>query len=54
MAAYGFRRRKHDSTGPGKRECEERSWDFSDDTGVVWVCAVDYCDDWTVGDDFEY
>ena len=54
MAAHGLGRREHDSTGFGERQREEWGRHQRDDTRVVWVCAVDHCDDWVVGDDFKY
>lgn len=54
MATYSLGRSKYDSARSGERECEEWSGHVSHDTGMVWLRAVDHCDDWVVGDDFEY
>ncbi len=54
MATYSISCSEYDSARFGKRECKEWSGDVSDDTGLVWIRIVDYCDDWVVGDDIKY
>ena len=54
MATYGFSGCKYNSARFRKWKPEVRSRDVGNDTRVVWICAVDNCDDWTAGDDSEY
>ena len=54
MAAHGFSCCSRNRTGSREWECEIRSGYCSNGAGLVRVCAVDHCDDRSIGDDIEY
>lgn len=54
MATYSVGSCSTDSAGFWKWECKKWCWCYGDDIGLVWVCVVGDCDDWTCGDDIEY
>ena len=54
MATYSLRSSEYNSARSGEWQREIWGWDRGHDIRLVWVRAVDNCDDWVVGDDIEY
>ena len=54
MATHSLRRRRTSGSRFRQWKCQERDWSCCDGVGLVWVCIVDYCHDWTAGYDYEY